>query len=64
MARNIKTIIVNVPSEMHLSKINSTFALKRLFRESLIVGNNTLKVNHFNYSEIVRMQCGLFAVIE
>ncbi len=64
MKRNVKTIIINVPSEAHLLKINSTFALKRLFRESLKVGNNTLNVNHFNYSEIIRMQCSLFTVIE
>jgi len=51
-------------SEAHLLKINSTFALKRLFRESLKVENNTLNVNHFNYSEIIRMQCSLFTVIE
>ena len=64
MKRNVKTIIINIPSEVHLSKINSTFALKNLFRESLVVGNNILNVNHFNYSEIIRMQCSLFTVIE
>lgn len=64
MKRNVKTIIVNVPSEAHLSIINNTFALKTLFRESLNVGNNILSVNHFNYSEIIRMQCSLFSVLE
>ena len=64
MKRNVKTIIVNVPSELHLSKINNTFALKKLFRESLNVGDNTILVNHFNYSEIIRMQCSLFSVLE
>lgn len=64
MKRNVKTIIVNVPSEAHLSIISNTFALKTLFRESLNVGNNILSVNHFNYSEIIRMQCSLFSVLE
>lgn len=64
MKKNIKTITVNVPSELHLNRINNTFALKKLFYRPLNVGSNILNVNHFNYSEIVRMQCSLFSVNE
>jgi len=62
--KNVKTITVIILSELHLNRINSTFALKRLFRNTLQVGNNTMNVNHFNYSEIMRMQGNLFTVIE
>ena len=53
MKRNVKTIIVSVPSELHLNRINTTFALYTLFRQPLQVGLNELNVNHFNYSEII-----------
>jgi len=62
MKKNVKEITVTVPSEAHLKRINSTPALKNLFRNGLVVGDNLLRVNHFNYSEINRMQCGLFTV--
>lgn len=64
MKTNIKTIIVNIPSQKHLDKINNTFALKTLFRDELIIGDNEIKVNHFNYSSIVRMQCSIFTVVK
>ena len=64
MKRNVKTIIVLVPTQKHLDRINTTFALYTLFRQPLKVGLNKLNVNHFNYSEIKRMQCSLFTVIE
>lgn len=60
--KNVKEIVINIPSEQHLSKINSTSAIKRLFRNNLKVGENKIQVNYFNYSEILRMQCSLYSV--
>ena len=63
MKRNVKTIIINVPNDIYLNRINTTPALKRLFNTSLVVGNNNLNVNHFNYSDIVRL-AGILYTIE
>ncbi len=57
---NIKTIVIYIPTEAHLRRILSTPALKQLFRGSLIVGDNTMNVNHYTYSQIERMQCSLY----
>lgn len=64
MSKNVKTIIVNVPDEVRLDLINKTFALRTLFREQLSVGDNELRVNHFNYSAIKRMSGNGFTLIE
>jgi len=63
MKRNVKAITVNVPNDIYLKKINTTPALKRLFRDTLKVGDNEMNVNHFHFSEIMRMQCSLFSVV-
>ncbi len=53
--KNIITVRITVPNEMVLNRINSTSALSKLSRLKLKVGANTEQVNHFQYSEQMRM---------
>lgn len=61
--KNIKIITIYVENETYLTKINSTFTLRNLFHSELQVGNNIYHCNHSNYSQIKRMQCNLFKII-
>jgi hypothetical protein len=63
MKRNIKTIVINIQNDIYLNRINNTPTIKKLFKDNLVVGNNILNVNHFNYSEIVRMQGILYTIL-
>ena len=63
MKTNVKEITINIECDVRLKRINSTPTLKNLFRSNnLVVGDNVLRVNHFNYSEILRMDGCLFTV--
>jgi hypothetical protein len=55
MATNIKTVKITVPNEIILKKVNSTPVFQRLVRNKLKVGENIENVNHYQYSEILRM---------
>jgi hypothetical protein len=55
MSQNVKTIKIIVPSEAVLKKINNTPALKNLSRLVLKVGENTERVNHYQFNQIMRM---------
>ena len=53
--KNVKTVKITIPNEIVLKRINSTPALNRLSRLILKVGENTEKVNHFQFAEQMRM---------
>lgn len=53
--KNIITVRIIVPNEIVLNRINSTPALSKLSRVQLKVGSNLEYVNHFQYSEQMRM---------
>ena len=55
MKTNIKTIKISIPSEMIVKRINTTPSLKNLTRSNLKVGDNTENVNHYQFSQIMRM---------
>jgi len=52
---NTKTVKITIPNEVVLKRINSTPALSRLSRLTLKVGENIENVNHFQFSEQMRM---------
>lgn len=54
-SQNIKTVKITIPTDNILKRVNSTPSLSRLSRLSLRVGENIEKVNHFQYSEQMRM---------
>jgi len=63
MRTNIKEITINIECDVRLKRINTTPTFKKLFgNNNLVVGDNLLRVNHFNYSEILRMDGCLFTV--
>jgi hypothetical protein len=53
--KGIKIVEITIPNELVLKKINSTPALKRLSRLELSVGKNVENVNHYQFSEMMRM---------
>ena len=53
--KNIKTVKITIPNEVVLRKINNTPTLSRLSRLSLKVGENIENVNHYQFSEQMRM---------
>lgn len=53
--QNIKTVRITIPNEVVLKRVNTTPALSRLTRLHLIVGENIENVNHYQYSELMRM---------
>jgi hypothetical protein len=55
MSQNVKTIKIIVPNEEVLKKINNTPTLKNLSRLVLNVGENIERVNHYQFSQIMRM---------
>ena len=54
-SNNVKKVEITVPNETILKRINSTPTLKRLSRLTLKVGSNIETVNHYQYSEMMRM---------
>jgi hypothetical protein len=52
---NIKFIKILIPNDLILKKINSTPALKNLTRLALKVGENIENVNHYQFSQLMRM---------
>lgn len=55
MKTNVKTVCINVPNEAILKRINSTPTFSRLSRLTLKVGSNEEKVNHAQYSDMMRL---------
>jgi hypothetical protein len=55
MKRNIKIIKIIIPNEVILNKIDNTPALRQLSRLRLQVGDNIERVNHYQFSQILRM---------
>ncbi len=55
MKPNVKTVKITIPNDVILKKINSTPALSRLTRLHLVVGENIEKVNHSQFSQLLRM---------
>lgn len=53
--QNVKTVKITIPNEIVLKRINSTPSLNRLSRLILKVGENLENVNHFQFSEQMRM---------
>ena len=53
--QNVKTVKITIPNEIVLKRINSTPTLNRLSRLILKVGENVENVNHFQFSEQMRM---------
>ena len=53
--KNVKKIVIEIPSEKTLKLIKTTPTLSRLFRGELNVGFNNQIVNHKQYSDIVRL---------
>lgn len=53
--QNIKTVKITIPNEIILKKIISTPTLNRLSRLILKVGENIENVNHFQFTEQMRM---------
>ena len=55
MKPNVKTICITVPNEAILKRLNSTPTLRNATRLSLKVGDNIERVNHFQFSKMMRM---------
>lgn len=53
--RNIKTVKITVPTEKHLNRLNDTPTLSRLSRNTLKVGENIERVNHYQFADMIRM---------
>ena len=53
--QNVKTVKITIPNEIVLKRISSTPTLNRLSRLILKVGENVENVNHFQFSEQMRM---------
>ena len=53
--KNIKTVKITIPNEVILRKKNNTPTLSRQSRLSLNVGENIENVNHYQFSEQMRM---------
>ena len=55
MQTNLKTVVITIPSESVLSLIKKTPTLSKLTRIELKVGENTERVNHYQFSALARM---------
>ena len=55
MKKNVKKVLIHVPNEKILKRLNNTPSLKRLTRLTLKVGDNIEHVNHFQFSEQKRI---------
>ena len=53
--KNVKEISINIPNEHILKRVMSTPTLNRLVRTELKVGQNIERVNHKQYSDIMRL---------
>lgn len=53
--RNVKKVKIVIPNATTLQLINNTFALKRLSRLQLTVGENIEYVNHAQYAHAKNM---------
>jgi hypothetical protein len=58
MKRNVKTLSVYIGEEKVLSLIKNTPALRSYFRDAdkLIVGENLINVNHYDFSQLINSQ--------
>ena len=52
---NVKKVKITIPNEVILKRIISTPALNRLSKIKLQVGENIENVNHFQFSNMIRM---------
>jgi len=66
MKRNIKTLNVYIDSQTKVELIKNTNALNQFFRnpEKLIVGNNIINVNHFDFNRLITSQLYGKAIIK
>lgn len=53
--KNIKKVKITIPNDVILKKIITTPALNKLSRIKLLVGDNIEHVNHYQFSELMRM---------
>lgn len=53
--KNTKTVKIIIPNNQVLNRINNTPALSKLSKLKLVVGENIEVVNHFQYTEQLRM---------
>lgn len=54
-ARNVKTVIIEIPNAQILKRLNSTPTFSRLSKLNLQVGKNRENVNHKTYSDMLRL---------
>ena len=52
---NVKKVKITIPNEAILKRIISTPTLNRLSKNKLQVGENIENVNHFQFSNMLRM---------
>ena len=66
MKRNVKKVSVTISNEQHLNIIKNTPALRSYFRDvtSLVVGENILNVNHYDFSQLMSSQLYGKAIIK
>jgi hypothetical protein len=55
MKTNIKTIKITIPNEGVLKTLTTTPTLAGITRLKLKVGENIERVNHYQYSQLVRL---------
>jgi hypothetical protein len=67
MKRNLKTLSIIIKNEVLLNRIKTTPTLNSLVpnANNLVVGCNTVNVNHFTYNKLLNSQFyGLATVVE
>ena len=62
--RNTIKVKISIPNEIVLNRLRTTPTFQRLTRISLKLGENFETVNHFQYSEQVRLFTIAGAVVE
>ena len=55
MSRNTKKVLITVPCEQIAKRANSTPTFKNLSRLTLRQGDNIETVNHFTFSQMLRL---------
>jgi hypothetical protein len=65
MKKNVKTVNVVINNDNHLNLIKKTPALNSFFRNvnDLVVGDNIINVNHYDFSKLMDSQLYGKAVI-
>jgi hypothetical protein len=53
--QNIKIVKITIPNESVLRLVTNTPSFKRLTKLKLVLGENIEQVNHYQFSEQIRM---------